>query len=141
MAEEPDTRKCAGCGKVKTVDLFKWKRTNAGRDWSMSHTCSECFNSKEREENSDHRRGTARASKSLLKWNYKVRAIKKYGGKCAGCGIDDPRILTFHHKNGGGKQDRMRGQLALYRRLAEGPKRKDIVVLCHNCHNIEHCNW
>lgn len=142
MAEEPDKRKCKVCGETKTVDLFKWKRSNAGRNWSMSRTCTDCFNTIEREKNNnDNRRGTTRASKSLLRWNYKIKALKKYGGKCAGCGVDDPRVLTFHHKNGDGRHDRRNGNMNMYKRLAEEPKRKGIVVLCHNCHMIEHCNW
>ena len=75
----------------------------------------------------------------------KKRVIQKYGGRCVVCGIDDPRVLQFHHTNGNGKDHRAelkKDNTTLYAVLDKEPLlRSDIHILCANCHAIQHTTW
>ena len=75
----------------------------------------------------------------------KKRVIKKYGGKCTVCGNDNPRVLQFHHTNGDGKNHRTElkeNSTTLLTFLDKQPiPVVDILILCANCHAIEHTTW
>jgi len=61
--------------------------------------------------------------------------IKKYGGRCACCGITEILFLTIDHKDGDGAKDRQRwgGGAAWYMELLRIDLRDDLQVLCYNC--------
>src|ERR1700752_3322726 len=64
------------------------------------------------------------------------RVIKKYGGKCACCGIRVFEFLSFDHKKGRGKQHRegiLRTGQKFVIWLDKRPRQKNIQLLCHNC--------
>lgn len=68
--------------------------------------------------------------------------IKKYGGKCAVCGItEDKTKLHLHHKNFDGSIDRKRasGDGYKYKKmLAMEEKREDLELLCCEHHKMAH---
>lgn len=77
----------------------------------------------------------------------RAKAIKVYGGRCAFCGIEDGRVLQFHHVNGDGAEHRRktlggngRGHKSptYYREIIAmfGAKPTKISLLCANCHLI-----
>ena len=77
--------------------------------------------------------------KNLCRWDWKVKAIQKYGGKCCRCGFADYRALQFDHINGapGIRNHRNKD----YEDIAKG-RIKDLQLLCANCHcvkTIESC--
>ncbi len=82
-----------------------------------------------------------RATKqALIKRNYQwLSEIKKQKG-CIKCGITNPIVLDFHHRN---EENKLFG-LGTFRRSV-GFKRienevKKCEVICANCHRIEHYN-
>lgn len=59
------------------------------------------------------------------------------GGKCSKCGYDEEvRILQFHHHNGG-KKDNVTALQTLKAIEEEAAK---CILLCPNCHALEHLN-
>ena len=60
-------------------------------------------------------------------------ALDILGGVCVHCGIDDRRVLEFHHING--KNDRRRDMHKLLMEIKAG---EEIIILCANCHSILH---
>ena len=59
--------------------------------------------------------------------------------KCEKCGIDDFRVLDFHHKNPSDKE--MEVSLLALRAASKEKILKEIEkcsVICANCHRIEH---
>jgi len=62
--------------------------------------------------------------------------IKRKGSKCEHCNNDDSRVLQLHHKKE--KLDK----LSYERRFSHLFKSKDdeVLLLCANCHLIEHSN-
>lgn len=60
------------------------------------------------------------------------RTIMAYGGKCECCSETEMKFLSFEHKNGGGRKERMKLGSAFYVSLRKAI-RKDIGVLCFNC--------
>lgn len=72
------------------------------------------------------------------------RALVTYSGetpRCAICGETDTRVLTFHHVNNDGAEDRRRLKMstrAFYAHLLRVPRRPDLEVRCHN-HNLGEC--
>ncbi len=55
---------------------------------------------------------------------YRKLAYKKYGYICSNCGIKDKRALMVHHKD----------------KNRQNNKIENLIVLCYNCHVIEHIN-
>jgi hypothetical protein len=74
-----------------------------------------------------------------VKRRIRLRAavIAFLGGKCAGCDVDDVRVLQLDHIAGGGSADRKRkgGWLAMYRRVLAGAV--GYQLLCANCNWIK----
>lgn len=70
---------------------------------------------------------------------YRAAAIKALGGKCAGCGTGDMRVLEINHINGENKRHERKGggKQRLMLRIASGEKVSHISLLCANC-NIIH---
>jgi hypothetical protein len=68
---------------------------------------------------------------------WKIRAIRKLGGKCCRCGFSDYRALQFDHPNGGGSSQNFntrRGRThTYYYRIYCGEEK--VQLLCANC------NW
>jgi len=62
--------------------------------------------------------------------------LEAYGGKCAGCGIDDPVVLTLDHIHGGGGAERksisQARDAAFYSKRLGYPKDR-FQLLCANC--------
>ena len=73
-------------------------------------------------------------SQYVLKWAKKLKAVEMLGGKCSQCDCKDPRILQFHHPNDDkeGKVNKL-GSWQILEKEA-----KKCVLLCGNCHHIEH---
>lgn len=66
----------------------------------------------------------------------KLRLVALLGGKCAGCGETDPRLLQVNHKNGGGKQeyDRYNDSWKFYLDIVFGRRSiADLDLRCANC--------
>jgi hypothetical protein len=92
-----------------------------------------------------HHRGKASGYDTICRtcrlnkqWALRIEAQQKLGGKCQyeGCDITDPRLLEFHHRNGGGNKEddsRNRNRSKFYREIISG-ERDDIDLLCAN-HN------
>ena len=67
----------------------------------------------------------------------KLRIIKKLGGKCSKCGIDDVRVLDINHKDMAWK-GRLKS-LNLFFRMKDWLKnlaKNNLELLCANCHRI-----
>jgi 5-methylcytosine-specific restriction endonuclease McrA len=69
----------------------------------------------------------------------KLAIIAFLGGKCARCGVQDPRVLTLDHVHGGGRRDHAkRGTHGIRRDILKGARdASDFQILCANCHLIK----
>jgi hypothetical protein len=69
----------------------------------------------------------------------RAEIIYRLGGRCANCGIEDPRVLEAHHINNDGYLDRGKnsGNAAgkLLSLIRKAPER--FQLLCANCHKIK----
>ena len=75
-----------------------------------------------------------------------VRRFKAYallGGKCAICGTDDPMVLEFNHKNGGGNRHREEVGAPMRNWVIHNPEeaREKLELLCANCHRRLHSSF
>ncbi len=71
-------------------------------------------------------------SQRIRYWKLRLKALKKLGGYCVACGIDDVRVLQINHKLGDGKKDRGLGQ-SLLKAIVYGDLTKDFDIRCANC--------
>ena len=69
--------------------------------------------------------------------NIKLRIVKRFGGKCVGCGERNPLVLTLNHIHGyHGINPKVgtRGGWPLYMRILRGKEASDKYDLrCYNC--------
>lgn len=78
----------------------------------------------------------ASCQKTIEKLRQEVFA--EYGGKCQGCGIDDPDLLDIDHISNNGAAHRkigIRGRSMKYLLKREGFPKDNYQLLCKNC------NW
>lgn len=108
----------------------KWYASTRGKKWKKKYYSREDIIIKNR-------------GKST-KWNQELKhwAIEKLGRKCMGCGrVFDNCVYDFHHSKGNGKiwnektSIRM-SMICQWKKIGEIPD--DIILLCANCHRIEH---
>ena len=68
-------------------------------------------------------------------WSRKLELIKKLGGKCKSCGIDDIRVLDINHIDMEQKKRPPKRAYNWTRRLKEWELNPDnLELLCANCH-------
>lgn len=118
---------CKYCGIEKSLSSFdKVGVSNKDGHTYYRHKCHQCRWPKKK----------ARIDKI----HDSILAIKKQS-KCLHCGIDDHRVLDFHHRPGTEKLFCIANQrssgISLDRVIAEIEK---CDLLCANCHRIEHWN-
>lgn len=81
--------------------------------------------------------GSCRVSKR--RWKSKIELVEKLGGKCSKCGYDKhPSALHFHHKNPSTKNFAINSNKLLTKERHKEIKK--CILLCANCHSIEHAN-
>ena len=73
------------------------------------------------------------------RWISKLEMVESIGGKCSRCGYNKhPAALHFHHINPRNKKFSINSNKLLSKdRFKE---LKKCILLCANCHSIEHCN-
>lgn len=129
-------RTCTKCGEKKDVECFAWRSFRKGlRHW----ICKDCHkvvrrtyyeNNKKRVNDRVHARRDA-----LTAW---VRSLK-LDFECKDCGIEEPIVLEFHHRDPKTKER----SISRMANLGWGKAKilKEIEkcdVLCKNCHAIVH---
>ena len=133
-------RMCINCGKEKPIEEFPWYASDGygykAHRW-RKRTCRTCQNIKNKSRDQTSIRIKIRRSQIKRKMELFKAVVIKYGGKCRICGRSRP-ILTFvfHHTNG-----RTSGQTfgrIWYKQLLECGIKKDVWLLCANCHLILH---
>lgn len=116
-------KRCKYCYKVYPESHFGVALTTKSKVY-YRHKCKFCY----------------QLTKNVLKRKY-IEILNDYKklNKCSICGIDDYRVLDFHHKNineksfsvSFGKDNRF----GLDKMMKEIKK---CAILCANCHRIEH---
>jgi len=68
---------------------------------------------------------------------YRQEIIKKLGGKCVRCGIDDIRVLQVDHINGGGNKEKRNFTNNQIRKMIMNDNGSKYQLLCANCNWIK----
>ncbi len=117
-----ETRKCKYCGRTRSIDEFEIANIINDKEYRR-WKCSKCYH----ETKSERRR-------KIKQWLDDLKSKLK----CTRCGIQDYRVIDFHH-NDDGKEiaiaDAMKRGWAK-ERIAKEIKKCDPV--CANCHRIVH---
>lgn len=86
-----------------------------------------------------------RISKGLRRRARRARALAKLGGRCDRCGQSHPAALEIHHRNHNGTEHARTLDLLgislsewVVREENPGAGRFAVMLLCLNCHRIEH---
>lgn len=115
-------RRCRYCEKEYPEDSFGVAATRLGkvyRRWK----CRDCYRS---------------SKQALARKHYEWLAELKSKYGCFRCGVNDPRVLDFHHRD---KRDKLFGISALRREVGFKQLANEIAkceVVCSNCHRILH---
>lgn len=88
----------------------------------------------------DQKRGPVHREQQRLRgWEVKKEFMRSLGGRCVDCGIDDLRVLEFHHKDRTIKDPLVRHftnpSFQSRVRLLEA-ERENLELLCANCHRL-----
>lgn len=74
----------------------------------------------------------------------KVKALAILDCRCSKCGFDEPGALHFHHTDPSTKEFEIMKLLSSCRKIDWDRVKQEIskcVLLCANCHLLEHCSW
>ena len=78
-------------------------------------------------------------SVSKRRWKNKIRLVQQLGGKCTKCGYKEhPAALHFHHKDPRTKSFEINSNKLLIKDIDKEADK--CILLCANCHSIEHTN-
>ena len=117
---------CISCKEVKpTTEFYKQVQSSPnGQKWgyydSMCKSCKSKYITERRRK-------------------IKLKAIEYKGGKCVKCGYDNlatPEVFDFHHIDPSQKDFAIGSQVRKFETLKE--ELDKCVLLCANCHRIEH---
>ena len=118
-------KECILCGK--SFYGFTYSKYCSRKCCSRSRCVEE---KKIKKRNEDQTKRTKRIKRWLFEYKEEHR--------CEKCGFLDPRALVFHHKNSDEKEFNIgRGIVS---KLKLEKELKKCIVLCANCHSIEHFN-
>lgn len=127
--------KCSGCGLSKPEDDFSWR----SKARNIRHPrCKVCHReSVRRHYNKNVPYYVAKAKRRRPKEKAQRDAIvARMKLSCAHCGIDNPIVLEFHHLDPS-KKEKAIAVIAISKIKVEAAK---CIILCANCHRIEHWN-
>jgi hypothetical protein len=112
-------KKCSRCGSTKAVSEFTVLRTRV-----------------------DGLRGICRTCEAAAYASVRDEVFQYYGGdqpKCAGCGIDDQRLLTIDHvESNGATHRRELNGLPIYKALKRDGFPPGYQLLCWNCNALKY---
>lgn len=153
------TKICKKCNCEKPIDLFA--KGNKGTSLNFCKSCvaanmrayrktpSGAIALRKQNNSANHLRACrewCRKNKNKISM-YRIRArleiIKRYGGKCAMCGIDDPDVLAIDHIENNGNQHRRDIKAAgnstsFYRWIVRNNYPPMFQILCMNCNWKKH---
>lgn len=116
-----DNRVCIKCDKVKDLsEFYTMKRMTLGVD----SKCKPCAHKDQRE-------------RRKVKWD---DLFKYKGSACEHCGVskpEHPEIYDFHHKNPEDKENHVADLIMLSKERLHLEVDK-CLMLCSNCHKMEH---
>jgi hypothetical protein len=91
--------------------------------------------------NIEKSRGRSRESNKMIRRNIRSEVLKILGGKCARCGIKDPRVLQVDHIEGNGHKDMMNKwknrRYDFFKHIIKNPDFTKYQLLCANCNWIK----
>lgn len=78
----------------------------------------------------------------LRRFKIKIKSVKYLGGKCVRCGYDENiAALTFHHLEPNTKDFNISSHKNSKSWVEVSKELDKCVILCANCHNIEHSKY
>lgn len=132
--------RCCVCGKEKpTAEFWKMKSSRTG----FQRACRPCQTASRTTWDARHperKRAASRRNARRSRADLRSRIFSALGGKCAGCGVDDARVLDIDHKNGGGTKHRKRVPNALTRLRSVLENLNTYRLLCKNCNWLAYLN-
>lgn len=119
---EIESRKCKVCDKTYPLTDQYFSKFTKDQKYFRSE-CRDC--------ESDIRK------EAYHKRREHIIEVKKNCGGCQHCGIDDWRVLVFHHRDPETKSFELSSAGHRSKELVDAEMAK-CDILCHNCHNILH---
>lgn len=142
MTETPEFAKCKLCRG--TYELAEFRLKSTGRRNTSCNKCCDRAKAVFHDHNTKHDKKYYKMTVERQQRDRKY-AIHRYGAVCACCGEDNPRFLTFDHKNQDGAEHRremgeIHGGHAIVRWLIKNNFPPTIQLLCFNCNCAKGAN-
>ncbi len=127
-------KKCSKCNELKSLDGFYKNKRNLTN--GLSAYCKECQKSDKKIHYKNNKEKYARNVFNNSKWLIDL----KIGLKCEKCGFNHPAALDFHHLDPSTKEFTVSGRMTCSKENKEKVLNeiKKCIILCSNCHRIEH---
>ena len=122
---------CSKCKEEKELDCFF--KNSQSKDNHSSY-CKEC----QKIDKKNHYQKNKEKYKSSVFNNTKWFLDLKMDLKCEKCGFNHPAALDFHHLDPSKKEFKISGKLNVKNKEKVLNEIKKCIVLCSNCHRIEH---
>jgi len=125
---------CSKCNKSKSSDEFY--KNNSNKKDGLSTWCKKCQKKDKKLHYENNREKYLNNVFENSKWFLEI----KTGLKCSKCGFEHPAALDFHHTDPNEKKFNISKNKTYFKHNKERlfEEIKKCVVLCANCHRIEH---
>ena len=125
---------CSKCNENKALTEFY--KNSKNKKTGLSTWCKECQKADKKIDYQNNRDRYLNTVFENSRWFYEL----KIGLKCSKCGFDHPAALDFHHVDPNEKEFNISLSKSAYKNNKEGLLKEieKCIVLCSNCHRIEH---
>jgi len=132
------TKTCITCLGIKNLEEFSFKNKNKNERSCKCKQCSREYAKTHYNNNKGMYKEKSKKNKPLeMERIRKLLDELKGDGGCEHCGIKNHIVLEFHHTDPSMKEGDV-SKLAYLNKSKARKEAKKCIILCSNCHKIEH---
>lgn len=135
LADSADTKRCTRCGTDRPISEFVIKNKRTGQRGSWCRACRSAYGKQHYRNNASAYRARAKRNRKAFRGRNRSRMLAYLVGKsCVDCGVADPVLLEFDHRDGLQKEAEVARLIVTRQWASVDLEIAKCDIRCANCH-------